>query len=124
MRKTGMLKNEKIVKPFAAIYFSISLNVLAVNLIPQKNRRSKDKLNQMLYDLSNRQRFHSVMTNSIIVKQSQSVIKSSPTPPVPIEAMAFSGTHQMSSDLLLHPVFGVSQTLAGVAYSKVVDSAS
>ena len=33
-----------------------------------------------------------IMTNSVIVKQSQNFIKPGPTPPVPAEATAFSGT--------------------------------
>ena len=61
-----------------------------------------------------------VISNSIIVKQSQSFIKPGPTPPVPAEATAFSGTHQMSSDLFRHPVFHVTKALAGVADPKVV----
>ena len=64
-----------------------------------------------------------VMPNSVIVKQSQSFIEPSPTPPVPAEATAFSGTHQMSSDLFLHPVFDIPKALAGVADPKVVDPA-
>jgi len=64
-----------------------------------------------------------IMTNSVIVEQPQSFIKPGPIPPVPAEATAFSGTHQMSSDLLLHPVFDISKALAGVADPKVVDPA-
>ena len=64
-----------------------------------------------------------IMTNSIIVIQSQSFIKPGPTPPVPAEAKAFAGTHQMSSDLFLDPVFDVAKALAGVADPKVVDPA-
>ena len=63
------------------------------------------------------------MTNSVIVEQSQSFIKPGPTPPVPAEATAFSGTHQMSSDLFLHPVFDIAKALAGVADPKVVNPA-
>ena len=64
-----------------------------------------------------------IMTNSVVVKQSQSFIKPGSTPPVPAKATAFSGTHQMSSDLLLHPVFDVPKALAGVTDPKVVDPA-
>ena len=62
-----------------------------------------------------------IMTNSVIVEQSQSFVKPGLTPPVPAEATAFSGTHQMSSNLLRHPVFHVTKALAGVADPKVVD---
>ena len=64
-----------------------------------------------------------IMTNSVIVEQSQSFVKPGLTPPVPAEAMAFSGTHHMSSDLFLHPVFDVPKALAGVADPKIVDTA-
>ena len=64
-----------------------------------------------------------VISNSIIIIQSKSFIKPGPTPPVPAEATAFSGTHQMSSDLFLHPVFDIPKALAGVADPKVVDPA-
>ena len=63
----------------------------------------------------------SVVSNSIIVKQSQSFIKPGPTPSVPAEATAFSGMHKMSSDLFLHAVFDISKALAGVADPKIVD---
>jgi len=64
-----------------------------------------------------------IMTNSVIVEQSQSFVKPGLTPPVPAEATAFSGTHHMSSDLFLHPVFDVPKALAGVADPKIVDTA-
>ncbi len=64
-----------------------------------------------------------VISNSIIVKQSQSFIKSGPTPSIPAEATAFSRMHQMTSDLFLHPVFDIPKALAGVADPKVVDPA-
>ncbi len=62
-----------------------------------------------------------IVTNSIIIKQSQSIVNPGPTPPVPTEATAFSGMHQMSSDLFLQPVFDITKTFAGVADPKVVD---
>ena len=61
-----------------------------------------------------------IISDSIIVKQSQSLIQPSPTPSVPAEATAFSRTHQMTSDLLLHPVFDISEALAGVSNPKIV----
>ena len=64
-----------------------------------------------------------IMTNSVIVEQSQSFVKPGLTPPVPAEATAFSGTHHMSSDLFLHPVFDVPKALPGVADPKIVDPA-
>ena len=62
-----------------------------------------------------------IMTYSIIIKQSQSIVKPGPTPPVPAKATTFPGMHQMSSNLFLHPVFNVSKALAGVADPKIVD---
>ena len=65
-----------------------------------------------------------VMSDSIVVKQSQSLIKPGPTPPVPAEATAFSCSHQMTSDLFLHPVFDITKALTGVANPKIIDPAS
>jgi hypothetical protein len=62
-----------------------------------------------------------VMPNSVIVKQSQSFVKPGPTPPVPAEATALSRTHQIPSDLFLHPIFDITKAFAGVADPKVVD---
>ena len=61
-----------------------------------------------------------IISDSIIVKQSQSLIQPSPTPSVPAETTAFSRTHQMMSDLLFHPVFDITKALAGIANPKVV----
>jgi hypothetical protein len=49
-----------------------------------------------------------VVSNSVIVVQTQSFIQPAPTPSVPAEATAFSRMHQMTPDLFLHPVFDVS----------------
>jgi hypothetical protein len=61
-----------------------------------------------------------IVTDSVIIKYSQSIVQQIPTPPVPAEATTFSGIHQMSSDLFLHPVFDVAKALTGVADAKVV----
>ena len=62
-----------------------------------------------------------VISNSVIVKQSQSLIKPGPTPSVPAEPTAFSRMHQMTSDLFRHPVFDISKTPTGVSDPKIVD---
>ena len=62
-----------------------------------------------------------VIMDSVILIQTQSFIKPSPTPPVPAEATALSRMHQMTSDLFLHPVPDISKALAGVADTKIVD---
>ena len=62
-----------------------------------------------------------IMTNSVIVEQSQSFVKPGLTPPVPAEATAFSGTHQMAPDLFRHPILDVTKALAGVANPKIGD---
>ena len=62
-----------------------------------------------------------IMTDSVIVEQSQSFVKPGSTPPVPAEATTFSGMHQMSSNLFLHAVFNISKALAGVANPKIVN---
>ena len=62
-----------------------------------------------------------VMPNSVIVKQSQSFVKPDPTPPVPAEATALSRTHQIPSDLFLHPIFDITKTFTGVADPKIID---
>ena len=62
-----------------------------------------------------------IISDSIIVKQSQSLIQPGPTPSVPAEATAFSRMHQMTSDLFRHPVFDIPKTLTGVSDSKIVD---
>ena len=59
-----------------------------------------------------------IISNSIIVKQCQSLIQPGPTPSVPAETTAFSRTHQMTSDLFLHPVFDISKAFAGVSDPK------
>ena len=62
-----------------------------------------------------------VMSDSIVIKQSQSLIKPGPTPPVPAEATAFSCPHQMSSDLFLHPILDITKALAGVSDPEIVN---
>ena len=62
-----------------------------------------------------------IISDSIIVKQSQSLIQPGPTPSVPAKATAFSRMHQMTPDLLLHPVFDIPKAFTGVSDPKIVD---
>ena len=62
-----------------------------------------------------------VISNSIVIKQSQSFIQPGPTPSVPAEAAVFSRMHQMTSGLFRHPVFDIPKALTGVSDPKIVD---
>src|ERR1019366_3921046 len=46
------------------------------------------------------------------------------TPPLPAESFALPGTHQVSPNLLLHPVFDHRKAPARVSHGKVVHPAS
>ena len=59
--------------------------------------------------------------NSVLVKQSECVIQSLRTPPLPAESFAPSGTHQMPPHLLLHPELNVGKAPARVPYREVVN---
>jgi hypothetical protein len=77
---------------------------------------------ESLWDLSNRQHFQCpIISNSIIVKQSQSLIQPGPTSSVPAEATAFSRMHQMTSELFRHPVLDIPKASTGVSDPKIVD---
>jgi len=62
-----------------------------------------------------------IVSNAIIIEQTQRLIKPRPTPPVPAKAMTFSGLHQMPSVFLLHPIFDISKAYTGVADPKIID---
>jgi hypothetical protein len=79
---------------------------------------------QSLWDLSCRNSFPRWPTNLVAVKQPQSFVQPTPTPPFPTEAFAFPGTHHLAPDLLFYPVFNELEALAGVSYRKVIHPAA
>jgi len=60
----------------------------------------------------------------VVVEQLEFVIEPAPTPPLPAETFSASGPHQLSSHLLLHPVFDEAKTPTGVTKGKVVHPAA
>ena len=60
----------------------------------------------------------------VVVKQTQPVVKPFATPPLPAEAFAFPGTHQMPPDLLLYPAFDHPKAETRMADPKVVHPAT
>jgi hypothetical protein len=60
------------------------------------------------------------VADPIIVERLKFVIEPAPTPPLPAETFSASGPHQLSSHLLLHPVFDKAEASTGVTNGKVV----
>src|SRR5215469_7037721 len=57
---------------------------------------------------------------SVTSKQSQCLVQPFPTPPLPPHPLAFSGTHQVPSHLLLYPLLDQRETSTRIANPKVI----
>ncbi len=78
---------------------------------------------QGLWDLSDWERFppRLATTDPVVTEESEAAIQPPPTPPLPAEAWALPGTHQMTLHLLLHPIAHIAETAARRANGKVID---
>jgi len=65
-----------------------------------------------------------IMLNHVDIKKPQSRIEPGLIAPIPAKAPAFLRTHQMSPDLLLHPVFDISEAPTGVSDPKIIHPSS
>src|SRR5260370_34664846 len=63
-------------------------------------------------------------TQLVFVKQTQPVVQPFATPPLPAEAFASPGTHQVLPDLLLYPAFDHVKTRTRMSDPKVVHPAT
>src|SRR5664279_1258453 len=80
---------------------------------------------QDLWGLSCRGDFRSCPSlQLVIVKQTQPVVQPFATPPLPAEAFASPGTHQMLPDLLLYPALDHGKTRTRMSDPKVVHPAT
>src|SRR5438309_6421227 len=58
------------------------------------------------------------------MEYSERLVEPFATPPFPAEAFAVPGTHQVSPNLLLHPIFDHRKAPARVSHGKVVHPSS
>src|SRR6266699_2420835 len=80
---------------------------------------------QGLWGLSCWERFRhpSWALDPVVFEQAQVRVQPLPTPPLPAEAPSFPCTHQMSPDLLFHPIFDKTKAPTGITHGKVADPA-